>query len=61
MLFQQDRTTLRYITIFGILVSFFLMGVFFLSCDRIQQAVAPEGMEIPDNAAAVKIGFLQSI
>ena len=30
MLFQQNRTTLRYITIFGILVSFFLMGVLFL-------------------------------
>ena len=60
MLFRQDRTTLRYIAIFGILASFFLMSVFFLSCDRIQQAVAPEGMEIPDSAAAVKIGFIYS-
>ena len=41
-------------------LSFFLMSVFFLSCDRIQQAVAPEGMEIPDSAAAVKIGFIYS-
>ena len=60
MLFRQDRTTLRYIAIFGILASFFLMSVFFLSCDRIQQVVAPEGMETPDGAAAVKIGFIYS-
>ena len=41
MLFRQDRTTLRYIAIFGILASFFLISVFFFSCDRIQQVVAP--------------------
>ena len=60
MLFQQNRTTLRYVVIFGILVSFFLMSVFFLSCDRIQRTVAPEGTEIPDSVPTVKIGFIYS-
>ena len=58
MLFQRNRTTLRYIAVLGVFTSFFLMSVFFLSCDRIQQAVAPEAVEIPDSAAAVKIGFI---
>ena len=56
MLFQQNSTTLRYIAIFGVSTSFFLMGVFFLSCDRIQQVVAPEAVESLDDAATVKIG-----
>ena len=60
MLFQQNRTTLRYIAVLGVLTSFFLMSVFFLSCDRIQRVVAPEGVEIPDSAATVKIGFIYS-
>ncbi len=60
MLFQQNRTTLRYVVIFGILVSFFLMSVFFLSCDRIQRTVAPEGTETPDSVPTVKIGFIYS-
>ena len=60
MLFQRNRTTLRYIAVLGILTSFFLLSVFFLSCDRIQRVVAPEGVEIPDSAAAVKIGFIYS-
>ena len=51
---------LRYITIFGVFTSFFLMSVFFLSCDRIQRVVAPEGVEIPDSVATVKIGFIYS-
>ena len=50
----------RYIVIFGIIASFFLMSVFFLSCDRIQQVVAPEGLEIPDDAGTIKIGFIYS-
>ena len=60
MLFRQDRTTLKYIAIFGILASFFLMSVFFLSCDRIQQVVAPHEAATPDDAVTVKIGFIYS-
>ena len=60
MLFQQNSTTLRYITIFGILVSFFLMSVFFLSCDRIQPTVAPDRTATSDDAVTVKIGFIYS-
>ena len=60
MLFQQNRTTLRYIAIFGILTSFFLMGILFLSCDRIQPTVAPHGTATSDDAVTVKIGFIYS-
>lgn len=60
MLLQRNGKGLRYITIFGILVSFFFMGVFFLSCNRIQQAVAPDGSESSDGAVTVKIGFIYS-
>ena len=51
---------LRYITIFGILVSFFFISVFFLSCDRIQQVITPEGSEVSDGAGTIKIGFIYS-
>lgn len=51
---------LRDITIFGILISFFSMSVFILSCDRIQQAVAPEASEVPDGISTIKIGFIYS-
>ena len=54
MLFQQNRTTLRYIAIFGVLTSFFL------SCNRIQEVVAPDGVEISDGAPTIKIGFIYS-
>ena len=57
---QQSRTTLRYRTIFGILVSFFSMSVFFFSCDRIQQVITPGGSKVTDDAATVKIGFIYS-
>lgn len=50
----------RYITIFGILVSFFFISVFFLSCDRIQQTVAPGGATVSDDVATIKIGFIYS-
>jgi len=54
MLFQQNRATLRYIAIFGVLTSFFL------SCNRIQEVVAPDGMEVSDSGSTVKIGFIYS-
>ncbi len=54
MLFQQNRTALRYIAIFGVLTSFLL------SCNRIQEVVAPDGVEISDGAPTVKIGFIYS-
>ncbi len=60
MLFQQKKTTLRHIAIFGALASFFFMSVFFFSCDRIQQIVAPEGSEILDDKETFKIGFIYS-
>ena len=49
MLAQQNRTMHRYIAIFGILASFFLISTFFLSCDRIQQVVAPDEAATPDD------------
>lgn len=54
MLFQQNTTTLRYIVIFGVLTSFFL------GCNRIQEVVAPDGMEVSDSGSTVKIGFIYS-
>ncbi|MDE0684605.1 MAG: ABC transporter substrate-binding protein [Candidatus Poribacteria bacterium] len=54
MLFQQNRTTLRYIAIFGVLTSFFL------SCNRIQEVVAPDAGQISNDASTVKIGFIYS-
>ena len=54
MLFQENRTALGYIAIFGVLASFFL------SCNRIQGVVAPDRAEIPDGAPTVKIGFIYS-
>lgn len=60
MLFQQSRKVLRYITIFGVFISFFLMSVFFLSCDRAPQVLPPETSEILDSASTIKIGFIYS-
>ena len=57
MLFQKNSTTPRYITIFGILVSFFLMGVFFVSCDRIQSIVVSDETATSDDAVSVKNWF----
>ena len=51
---------LRYITIFGIFISFFLMSVLFLSCNRVQQAVTPDRSEILDDKETIKIGFIYS-
>ena len=45
---------LRYIAIFGVLTSFFL------SCNRIQGVVTPDGVEISDGGSTVKIGFVYS-
>ena len=60
MLFRQDRTTLRYIAIFGILASFFLMSVFFLSCDRVQQVIPSSDSGVSDIVSTIKIGFIYS-
>lgn len=54
MLFRQNTTPLRYIAIFGVFTSFFL------SCNRIQGVVTPDGTEISDGASTVKIGFIYS-
>ena len=60
MLFQWNRKVLRYITIFGIFISFFLISVFFLSCDRIQQVTAPDGSDPLNDKETIKIGFIYS-
>ena len=60
MPFQWNRKVLRDITIFGVFISFSLISVFFLSCNRIQQVVAPDRSQIPDAADTVKIGFIYS-
>ncbi len=66
MLFQQKKTTLRYITVFGILAAFSFMSTFFLSCERAQQIVpskdivASEESEGINGAATIKIGFIYS-
>ena len=60
MLFQQNRKVLRYITIFGVFASTFLISVSFLSCNRIQQVAAPEGSEPLDDKGTIKIGFIYS-
>lgn len=36
------------------------MSVFFLSCNRVQQAVTPDGSEILDDKETIKIGFIYS-
>ena len=56
MLFQQNRTTLKYIAIFGIFASFFLMSVFFLSCDQVQQVIPSSDSGV----STIKIGFIYS-
>lgn len=60
MLFQRNSKVLKYITIVGIFISFFLLSIFFLSCDRIQRVVDPEAVGTADSAATVKIGFIYS-
>lgn len=60
MIFKQDRIPLRFRVVHGILASFFLVAVFFLGCQRIQQVVAPKDSEAPDSTVPVKIGFLYS-
>ena len=60
MIFKQNRTMPRCISIYRILVLFFLLTVFFLGCDRIQQVFSPAGSETPDSAVSVKIGFIYS-
>jgi branched-chain amino acid transport system substrate-binding protein len=49
----------RCISIYGVWV-LFLLTVFFLGCDRIQQIFAPVGSETPDSGGPVKIGFIYS-
>ena len=51
---------LRYIFVFGIFISFFLLGVSFLSCNRVQQTVTPDGSETLDGKETIKIGFIYS-
>ena len=59
MLFRQSKIILRYIAVLGVLTSFFLLNVFFLGCNQIQQVVAP--VDSTDKVpAAVKIGFIYS-
>lgn len=36
------------------------MSVFFLSCNRVQQVVAPDGSEVLDDGVTFKIGFIYS-
>lgn len=60
MLFQRNSKVFRYITIFGIFISFFLLSTFFLSCDRIQRVVDPQAVVTADGAVTVKIGFIYS-
>ena len=60
MPFQQNRKVFRYITIFGIFISFFLMSVLFLSCDRVHQVPTPTDPDSPDDVSTVKIGFIYS-
>lgn len=45
---------------FGVFISFFSMSIFFLSCDRIQEVVVPEEVEVSDGIVTVKIGFIYS-
>lgn len=58
MIAKQDRTRFRCFSIYGALVLLFLLTVFFSGCDLIQQFIAPD--ELPDDVAAVKIGFIYS-
>ena len=51
---------LRYIFIFGICVSFFSFGVFFLSCNRVQKVVTPDESKSLDDSETFKIGFIYS-
>ncbi len=60
MPFQQNRKVFRYITIFGVFILFFLMNVFFVSCDRVHQAPTPTAPDISDDVSTVKIGFIYS-
>ena len=60
MIRKPNRIALRFRTVSGILASFFLLVVFFLGCQRIQQVVAPMDSESPDNKVTIKIGFLYS-
>lgn len=60
MPFQWNRKVFRDITIFGVFISFSFISLFFLSCNRIQQTVAPDRSQIPDAADTVKIGFIYS-
>ncbi len=60
MLTQWNRTMLKDVAIFGIIASFFLMSIFFLSCNRIQGVVAPDQVHVPEDTDTVKIGFIYS-
>ena len=60
MIRKQNPIALRFRVVSRILASFFLMVVFSLGCQRIQQFIAPTDLETPDNRVTVKIGFLYS-
>ena len=60
MQFQQNRAVLRDITGLGICISFFLISILFLSCDRAQHVVTSAGSDVPDGVATIKIGFIYS-
>ena len=59
MLTQLNSRMFKHIVSFGVITSFFLMSIF-LSCNRIQQVVAPDRAQLPDDGVSVKIGFIYS-
>ena len=60
MIFKQDKISLSFRVVHGILASFFFTVVFLLGCQRIQEVVAPTDSEAFDSTIPVKIGFLYS-
>lgn len=60
MIRKRNPIALRCRVVSGILASFFLMVVFFLGCQRIQQVFTPTDLESSDSRVTVKIGFLYS-
>ena len=57
MIPKQDRARFRYISVYNVLILFFLLSVPFSGCDLVQQLVSPRA---PDSADPVKIGFIYS-
>ena len=51
---------LRHVAVFGVISSFLLMSIFFLSCNRIQQVITTDRAQLADDAVTIKIGFIYS-